>query len=591
MRSIESTNRTELIEAARGDRVLDLAITNVNLVNVFTCEIYPADIGIYGDRIAVVGEAGRYKLDARHTLDGAGKWACPGFVDTHLHIESTMVTPANYAAAVLPFGATTSIVDPHEIGNVLGMEGIRFMVEGSEGLPLRIYVAVSSCVPAVPGKETAGADFGPAEVAEMLTWPRVISVAEVMDYMGVVNASPKMVGIVEAGLEAGAIIQGHAPLLRGRELNAYLAAGIDNDHELRRGDEGLEKLRLGVLPLLKVSSFGNYARAIVPELLKAPHLEIALCTDDIEPADLLENGHMDRVIREMLYHGIEPALAIRWATLVGARHYQLHGHGAIAPGYLADVVLLDSLEEVRASEVFVGGQMVVEKGKLIAPIEEPPTSMPIENTVHIQQPLTEDALTPQAPIANGEIGVNLMVLDPTRLTRLAQVTAQVHDHKVDLASLGEDICYLAVVPRHGQPHAPAVVFLQGLHLQRGALATTIAHDSHNLLVAGRSVQDMLVAIRALAACGGGIAVADEGKVLGKVALPLAGLMSLKPVAELAVEMQQINRLVAQLGIDHRARALSTTGLALTVIPEVRISDLGGLLDVATQEFIPLFYER
>jgi len=581
-------DRTALIEAARGDRPLDLAITNVNLVNVFTCEIYPADIGIFGDRIAVVGPAGAYDLEAKETIDGMGKWAAPGFVDTHVHIESTMVTPASYAAAVLPFGTTTSIIDPHEIGNVLGMDGVRFMVEGSEGLPLRVYTTISSCVPAVPDKETAGADFGPEEVAEMLTWPRVIGVAEVMDYMGVVNASPKMVGIVQAGLDAGATIQGHSPLLMGRDLNAYLAAGIDNDHELRQGDEGLEKLRLGVLPLLKVSTYGNYARNIVPTLKSAPFLDIALCTDDIEPADLLKNGHMDRVIREMLWHGIEPAVAIRWASYNGARHYKLRDHGAIGPGYLADIILLSSLEEVKTSEVFVGGKMVVQDGKLIEPIEEPPTTIKIENSVHLRQPVSVEDFKIKAPIKEGTVNVNVMVLEPSRLTRLETVPAQVRNHEVDPASLGEDVCYLSVVPRHGQQHPPVVALLKGLHLRHGTLATTIAHDSHNIIITGHRPSDMVIAVQELEKCGGGIVIVDEGKVLGKVELPLAGLMSLKPVSELAVEMEAINETAKSLGIDHRAQALAISGLALTVIPTVRISDLVGLLDVATQEPIPLF---
>ncbi len=581
-------DRTQLIEAARGDRPLDLAILNVNLVNVFTCEIYPADIGTFGERIAVVGPAGAYQLEAKEMIDGTGKWATPGFVDTHLHIESSMVTPANYAAAVLPFGTTTSIIDPHEIGNVLGMEGIRYMVEGSEGLPLRVYLSVSSCVPAVPGKETAGADFGPAEVAEMLTWPRAIAVAEVMDYMGVVNGSPKMVGIVQAGLEAGATLQGHSPLLRGRNLNAYIAAGIENDHELRQGDEGLEKLRLGLLPLLKVSSFGNYVPTILPTLKTAPFLDIALCTDDIEPADLLENGHMDRVIREMLAHDIPPAVAIRWATYNGARHYRLRDHGAIAPGYYADIVLLSSLEAVKTSEVFVGGRLVVKEGQLIVPITEPPTSIKIENSVRLYRPLTTEDFTLKPPIQNGRVQVNLMVLEPTRLTGLETVSVEVKNGQLDLSTLGDDVCLISVAPRHGQTHPPALALLKGLGLRRGTLASTVAHDSHNIIITGHHPSDMLLAVQELQKCGGGLVVVDEGRVLSKVELPLAGLMSLKPVAELAVEMKALNDTVQSLGIDHRARALATSGLALTVIPKVRISDLVGLLEVETQQPIPVF---
>lgn len=580
-------NRLPLIEAARGIRPLDLAITNVQLVNVFTCEIYPADIGILGNRIALVGLAGAYQLDANAYFDGSGKWACPGFIDTHLHIESSMVTPANYAAAVLPFGTTTSIIDPHEIGNVLGMEGIRYMLEGSEGIPLRTYLTISSCVPAVPGKETAGADFGPTEVAEMLCWPRVVALAEMMDFMGIVNGNPKMVGIVDEALKAGVKVQGHSPLLSGRALNAYIASGVDNDHELRIGEEGVEKLRLGLLPLLKVSTFGNYARAIVPKLLDLPHLEIALCTDDISPADLLENGHMDRVIREMLYHGIDPAVAIRWATLNGARHYQLRDHGAIAPGYLADIVLLSSLEEVTASEVFVDGKLLVENGKLLSDIPEPTTSIEIKNSVHVQ-PLSVDDLRLTPPVGNGEIKINIMELLPTRLTRLEQTTVMIKDGEIDLTSLGEDICYISIVPRHGQKHRPVVALLKGLGLKRATLASTIAHDSHNILITGHRPEDMLLAVQELTKSGGGVIFVENGRILGQVVLPIAGLMSPKPVAELAIEMQMMDDLAVELGITHRAKALATSGLALTVIPEIRLSDLLGMIDVATQEPVPIF---
>ncbi len=578
-------NRTELIQAALGTRPLDLAILNANLVNVFTCEIYPADIGIYGDRVAVVGPAGQFKLEAARTIDATGKWATPGFVDTHLHIESTMVIPANYAAAVLPFGTTTSIIDPHEIGNVLGMAGVRFMVEGSEGLPLRVYITIPSCVPAVPGKETAGADFGPAEMTEMLTWPRVIGVGEVMDYMGVVNGSPRMVEIVQAGLDAGMTIQGHSPLLRGRAANAYLAAGINNDHELRQGDEGLEKLRLGVLPLLKVSSHGNHVPNILPTLKQAHFLDVALCTDDIEPADLLENGHMDRVIREMLAHDIEPAVAIRWATLNGARNYGLRDHGAIAPGYLADILLLDSLEEVHVCDVFVDGQQVVADGKLMVEIHPPVTHLDSVNTIRVSPTLGLDDFRLTPPLQNGRVVANIMALQKSRLTTQEQCEVDVVDGAVQLI---DDMCLITVVPRHGQTHRPQTAILKGLGLQRGAIASSIAHDSHNILVTGHTPEDMLLAVRELEACGGGLAVVADGEVLAKVELPLAGLMSLKSVESLAEETRRMNRVVQDLGVHHAAKALSTTGLALTVVPALRMSDLGGLFDVATQEFVPVF---
>jgi adenine deaminase len=580
--------RIELIEAARGDRPLDTVIKNVNLINVFTCEIYPADIGIYGDRVALVGPANVFDLQAKKVIDGTGKWASPGFVDSHLHIESTMVTPANYAAAVLPFGTTTSIIDPHEIANVMGMEGVRYMVEASEGLPLRVYISIPTCVPSVPGKETSGADFGADKIAEMLTWPRVIAEAEVMDYMGVVKGSPRMTAIVQAGLDANVTIQGHSPLLMGRDLNAYAAAGIDNDHELRRGNEGLEKLRLGILPLLKLGSFGNHIKNILPTIKEVPFLEIALCTDDVHPGDIIEHGHMNRVIKEVISHGIDPARAFRYATLVGARNYALKDHGAIAPGYLADIVLLTDLEDVVVSDVFVNGKQVSKNGKLIISIPEPKVSIKSTNSVQLHTPLTLDMFTLKAPIKEGEVDVNTIVYEPSRLTHLDVLTIPVVDYQLQLDALDTDMCFITVVPRHGQKHSPQTVVLKGLEWRRGTMAMTIAHDSHNLIVAGHDPSDMLLAARELEKCGGGVAFVDKGKVLGKVELPLAGLMSSKPVSDLAVEIAALDEIARRLGVEAPSPALAIVGLALVVAPRIRVSDLVGLFDTLEQIAVPIF---
>ncbi len=576
-----------LVEASRGDRILDLALRNVNLVNVFTCEVYPADVGVYEDRIALVSPAGAHRLQARRTIEAAGKWLAPGFVDTHLHIESTMVTPPAYAAGVLPWGTTTSIIDPHEIGNVLGKEGVRYMIDSSANIHLSVFICIPSCVPAVEGAETAGASFTATDVVEMLQWPRVLGVAEVMDYEGVVKGDPRMLDIIQAGLDADAIVQGHSPLLQSRPLNAYMAAGIHNDHELRDGAEGLEKLRLGLLPLLKVSSHGNHVPRILPTMLQAPHVDIALCTDDIEPADLVANGHMDRVIREMISHGVEPVRAIRWATWIGAQHYGLRDRGAIAPGLRADMVLLDSLDEVQVQDVFVAGTQVTDKRELLVDIPLPTLDPPGGNTVHLQ-PFAASDLAPRPPVQHGEVQINVMHLLPSRLMELRTVTAHVAHGHLQLDSIAEDACFVAVIPRHGQKHKPGLSILTGLHLQQGAMASTVAHDSHNLLVVGRNTQDMALAARHLQETRGGIAFATGGDILASVALPIAGLMSSLPVADLAKDMDILNDVAVELGITHQAKALATTGLALTVIPAVSASDTVGLLDVARQQGIPLF---
>ena len=371
-------------------------------------------------------------------------------------------------------------------------------------------------------------------------------------------------------------------------MNAYIAAGIENDHELRQGDEGVEKLRLGMLPLLKLSSFGNHIKNILPTIKDLPFLEIALCTDDVHPYDIIEHGHMNRVIREVISYGIDPALVYRWATLVGARGYHLKDHGAIAPGYLADIALLSDLVEVTVSDVFANGKLISKNGELLNPIPEPQATLDLGNSVHIKTTLTRDHFAIKAPIETGEIDVNIIALEPSRLTHLETISIPVVDHYLNLKALDGDFCYLTVVPRHGQPHPPQTVVLKGLGWNRGTLASTIAHDSHNLIVAGHNPEDMLLAALELEKCAGGIALVDEGKLLGKVELPLAGLMAQKTVAELAREIEVVEKIALDMGIQATSPALAIAGMALIVAPHVRISDLVGLFDTIDQKPLPIF---
>jgi adenine deaminase len=583
--------RRTLVEAARGDRALDLVIRGGTLANVFTGELYPADVGISGDRIAVVDREAQFGLEGTYVLDARGLTICPGLIDTHVHIESTMVTPPSYARAVLPLGTTTVVIDPHEIANVMGKAGVEYMLRASEGLPLRVYLTIPSSVPAVPSIETAGATFEAADVAEMLAWPRVVGVAEMMDYPGVVRQSERMAGIAAAGLAAGKNLEGHAPLLTGRELNAYLAAGVDSDHETREWPEMVEKLRLGMWVYGRENTFRHGIGDLAHALATVPGaVNVAMCTDDIDPDDLLRNGHLDRGLRGLIAAGVDPVLALRYATLNGAVRYGLRDLGAIAPGKLADVVLVPSLAEFRPTRVLVGGRIVVEDGRLSTPIDAP-VEPPLDNSVRIQ-PLSADDFRLTSPGTEGNVRVRVMAIDPRRTTSLAETMVRFERGRIQLP-LPDDLVLLSVIPRHGQAHRPSLALVQGLGLRRGAIATTIAHDSHNLIVAGRTPEEMLDAVQAVVAVGGGATLAADGQILATVRLPVAGLMSAESVESVAAEVRAFNAQARELGLGKESSVLvlspvlAISSLALPVSPFVRLTDLG-LVDTIRQEFVEIF---
>ncbi len=578
--------RQALVEAARGDRTLDLVIRGGEMVNVYTGEIVRADIGIYGDRIAVVDFGCVFGLTAREELDARGLIAVPGFVDTHVHIESTMVTPPNFARAVLPFGTTTVVIDPHEIGNVTGRAGVEYMLRASEGLPLRVFVTVPSSVPAVPRIETAGAAFDAGDVAEMLAWSRVVGVAELMDYPGIVRQEARTAAIAETGLAAGKNLEGHAPLLTGRELAAYLAAGVDSDHESRTAAEMVEKLRLGMWIYGRENTFRRTAALLADAVKEIPQpWNVAICTDDIDPADLLLHGHMDRGIRTLLDAGVDPAMVVRFATLNGAVRYGLNDLGAIAPGKRADIVLVKSFTDFRAKIVLAGGRVVAHDGQMVTAFADP-VPPPLDNTVRIQ-PVSADSFRLRVPgdLPDGDVTLKCIDLDLVRTTRLGDITLPFSGGEC-VYPLPDDVTLLSVVPRHGQLHPPTLALLRGLPLRDGALATTVAHDSHNLIVAGRNPADMAAAVRGVARLGGGVALVVAGTIAATVRLPVAGLMSDLPVEEIAVEVRAFNEQARVLGLGGASPVLSISSLALPVAPFVRITDRG-VVDTLTQEFIDM----
>lgn len=585
-----STPREMIVSAARGDQPMDLVVRGVDLVNVFTAEIYTADLGIKGDRYAAVAryEDGTpaFDLQGFREIDGTGTVAMPGFVDSHVHIESMMVPPDQFARAVLRNGTTAATIDPHEIANVLGVDGVRYMVEASVGLPVRIWTTVPSCVPPVPGIETSGAEFGPAEVDQLLQLPGVVGIAEVMDYPGVINHHARMAGIVQVGLDRAVVNEGHAPRVSGRWLQAYLAAGVTSDHESRWWEEILEKLRAGMAIHIRDSSFGHYVGEAAKAWEQVPHaVNLTMCTDDIEPDDVLKRGHMNRVVRLAIEAGIPAPLAIRYATLNGAVRYRSHDLGAIGPGYLADLVLVDSLESMRVREVYVEGRHVVSDGELIVPVQSqvPP---PMQNTIRIPN-LTEADFAIKAPIDEGEVEITTIEFGERGMT--VQGRLRVPVHKGIVGPLPDGYCYISVTGRHGQGRPPFVGVLRGLGIRSGAHGTTVAHDSHNMVIAGTSATDMLLVARTLAEQGGGFALANNGQVIGTVALPLAGLMTPEPVEQVAPRVEAYNERALALGVEPGTRSpiLSLAGIALPVIPEVKITDLG-LVHVTTQQLLPLF---
>ena len=581
--------RAQRVLAARGKLPLDLLIEGAQLVNVFTGEIYPADIGIAGGYVAHAGEPGWSGCEPRQRLNAEGRFAVPGLVDTHVHIESSMLSPTEFAAAVVPRGTTTVVIDPHEIGNVLGMRGVRYMLEASSGLPLRVYAQVPSCVPAVPALEAAGADFGPREIAQMLTWERVIGLAEVMDYVGVVQQTERMTDILDAARAADTVLSGHSPGVRGRDLAAYLMAGPDSDHEALDQAELLEKLRIGMTVEGRVSSFSDNMPAlgrIVCQLGTVPP-NLVMCTDDIFPEDLARNGHMDWVLRSAISAGISPVQAVRAATLQGAQRHRLREVGAIAPGKRADIVLTRSLDAFRAEKVFVAGELVACAGRMTVELPAEPHTLENENTVHLPHPPRREDFQVAARPGHASETVRVMRVRFSDWRRLLEtVEMPVVDGILDVAAVG-GVCLACVLERHGRSGRSGFALVAGLGLRRGAVASTVAHDSHNLLVIGCNPDDMALAARQLAACGGGICCTEGGRVLALLALPIAGLMSPLPLAELVPVVETVSAALRGLGIQMDQPIAAIIGMALPVIPDYGVTDMG-LVDVGRQCVIPLW---
>jgi len=518
---ISPATRARAVQAARGSAPFDALLTGGTVVDVATGELRPADIGLVGALIASVHPPGT-REDAAELHDVAGRFLAPGFIDSHLHYESSLMTPADYAATVVPRGTTTCVWDPHELANVLGLPGVRWAIEASRGLPLRSLIAAPSCVPSAPGLEVAGAEFGAAEMAEMLSWPEVAGVAEVMDMPGVLRGTPHMAGIVGAGLASGKNVNGHARGLRDADLQAYAAAGVTSDHEIVDAEDFVQKLRVGLTVELR-GSHDYVLPGALTALAAMPMLpaNLVLCTDDIFPDELMERGGLRDTIARVIARGVSPVAAIRLATLHAAMRLKRDDLGLVAPGRQADIVVLSDLTTVAVERVFAGGRPVARDGKLLT---LPARTDGPRGTVRLApQPI--EAFMPRAH-GIGDGRARLRKIIGARFGRWGSVEVEVRN---GFAVLPPGHALITIIHRHGRTDArPHTCLTDGWGEPRGAIATTISHDSHNLLVLGRDPADMAAAANALIACGGGMAVAREGRIAALLPLPIAGLLSDTP---------------------------------------------------------------
>lgn len=535
---MDAALRTRAVAAARGAAPFDMLISGGTLVDMVTGELRPADIGLVGPLIASVHEPGA-RTDAASVVDASGAFVSPGLIDTHMHIESSMVTPATYVNAVLPRGVTTIVWDPHEFGNVSGVAGVRWAADAISGSPLRTVLLAPSSVPSAPGLELAGADFDADVIADILRWPEIGGIAEMMNMRGVIDGEARISAIVQAGLASGKPVNGHARSLAGADLQAFVTAGVSSDHELVSGDDLIAKLRAGLSIELR-GSHDHLLPDFVRTIKALGHLPqtVTLCTDDVFPDDLADAGGLDDVVRRLVRYGLPAAWALRTATLNGAVRLGRHDLGLVAPGRRADIVIFEDLVGFRARTVIVDGKRTADAGRMIEPVTDIDVA-PLNGTMKI------------APLADGDFRipadgrkVRLAMIDRPRFTQWGEAIAEVEGGFVVPP---EGTTLIAVAHRHGRADSrPRVGLLSGWGTWRGAFATTVSHDSHNLTVFGGNAEDMAVAANAVIAAGGGMAVACGGKVEALLPLPLAGLVSEEPLDVVSSGFAELREAVGRI---------------------------------------------
>lgn len=560
------------IEISLGKAPVDLLLKNGQLINVFSGSIHAASIAIHQGRVVGFGE-----YDAVETVDLEGRYISPGFIDGHLHLESSMLSIPEFARNVVPLGTTSVVADPHEIANVLGVAGIQYVLDSSEGLPLRVFIMFPSCVPATPF-ETSGAKLGPRDMEPFKDHPRVLGLAEMMNFPGVLMEDSEVLAKIEFFRDK--IKDGHAPGLSGKELCAYVHAGISSDHECTTLEEAREKLQLGMRVMIREGSAAKNLEALLPLVTEHNSRNCFFVTDDTDPGDIIEKGHINRLVRKAIQKGMDPVRAIQMATINTATYFRLDGLGAVLPGYWADLLILDDLQNLSMDSVYHGGLLAARRGEMVVPVASQEGELP--SSMNVDWDKVDDFSIE----ARGG-SVNIIEVVPGQIvTRRIVEAAPVQDGRV-VSDPSRDILKMAVIERHHGTGSFSVGLIRGFGLQEGAIGCTVAHDSHNIIVVGVRDEDLMAAAQELAGMGGGMVVVSKAAVMRRLPLPIAGLMSNASIKDVHAGLRSVVAAAWSLGCKLENPFATLSFMALTPIPELKLTDQG-LFDSVNFKFVSIF---
>ena len=584
-----------MAKVAMGVEKAELVIRNARLVNVCTAEIQEGiDVAIAEGRIALVGDASHCIGEKTRVIEANGQYIAPGFMDAHIHVESAMISCGEYARAVVPHGTTGIFMDPHEICNVCGPEGVKYMIEDAGRAPLKCMANAPSCVPAVAGFEDTGSHIGPEEIREMMTWDGIMGLGEMMSFPNVLSADESIHGELAETLKADQVITGHYSVPEtGAGLNAFIASGVRCCHESTRAEDVLEKMRRGMYALMRYGSAWHDMPVIIKAILdnKIDDRYACMISDDTHPDTLLQDGHMDHIVRCAIKEGLDPVKAIQYVTINPATCFRMdHEMGSIAPGKCADIVFFDDLNDIRITRTIIDGDVVAENGKMTVEIGEPRVPEFVRDTMHVGVPITAESFkiaAPEGTDPNGTVKTRVIEIIPNRVGTFECFADLKVENGYVQTDTAADVMKMAVFERHHETGTKGFGFLKGFGFKKGAMAQTVAHDAHNLLVAGTNDEDMALAANTLIECGGGMCAVADGKVLALVPLPIAGLMSEEPVEKVAELVSALSDAWTEMGSVINSPYMTMAIIPLACLPELRLTNRG-LVDCRTFRFVDLF---